>query len=54
MSEISQKQFWLDEIKIIEDDVELLSGLISLPKLDEKIISEAANEIIGIYRKIKD
>jgi hypothetical protein len=28
MSEISQKQFWLDEIKSIEDDVELLSGLI--------------------------
>ncbi len=54
MSEISQKQFWLDEIKSIEDDVELLSGLISLPKLDEKIISEAANEIKGIYRKIKD
>lgn len=54
MSEISQKQFWIDETKSLEGDIELLSGLISLPKLDEKIINEATVEIKKIYRKIKD
>ncbi len=54
MSEISQKQFWVDEIKGIEEDIELLSGLISLPKLDDKIINEAANEVEKVNKKIRD
>ncbi len=54
MSEINQKRFWLDEVKSIEKDIELLSGLVSLPKLDEKIINEAAIEIKKISKKIKD
>lgn len=54
MSKISQKQFMLDETKTIEEDIEMLSDLISLPELDEKIINEAAAEIRKISRKIKD
>jgi len=54
MSEISQKQFWVDEIKGIAADIELLSGLVSLPKLDDKIVNEAAIEIKKVSRRIKD
>jgi len=54
MSEISRAQFWLDEIKKIEEDIELLAGLISLPELDEKMVAEAAEEFVKLNKKIKD
>lgn len=54
MSEISQKQFWLDETKSISDDIALLTDLVSLPTLDSKIVREAAGEIKKISRKIDD
>jgi len=54
MSEINQKQFWLDETKGIEKDLDLLSGLVSLPKLDETMIEEAVVEIQKIAQKIKE
>jgi peptide chain release factor 2 len=54
MAEINHKQFWLNETNSIEENIELLADLISLPKLDEKIINEAAAEIKRINNKIKD
>jgi len=54
MAEISQKQFWLDETKSLSDDIALLTDLVSLPKLDSKIVREAAGEIKRISRKIDD
>lgn len=38
----------------LEEDIELLSGLVSLPELDEKIIREAAEEYRKITRKTKE
>ncbi len=38
----------------IEKDIDLLSGLTSLPKLDEKIIEEAVVEMRKISQKIKE
>lgn len=54
MSEISRKQFWVDTTKDIEEDLELLAGLISLPKLDKNIMDEAAAETKNLERKIKE
>lgn len=54
MSEISQKQFWLDTTSNIERDLELLFGLISLPELDESIINEAVAEAKNIEQKVKE
>jgi len=54
MSEINQKQFWLDETQRIEKDIDLLSGLVSLPKLDERMVEEAVVEIQKISQKIKE
>lgn len=54
MSEISRKQFWVDTTKDIEEDLELLAGLISLPELDKNIMNEAAAETKNLERKIKE
>lgn len=54
MSEINQKQFWVDEMKQLEKDIDLLSGLVSLPKLDERMIEEAVVEVRKIAQKIKE
>jgi peptide chain release factor 2 len=54
MSEISQKQSWLDTTKELETDIDLLKGLISLPKLDKKIQNEATLEAKKIERKLKE
>jgi peptide chain release factor 2 len=54
MSEISQKQFWLDEIQQLEDDIALLSDLVNLPRLDEKMIREAITEIKKADRRMRD
>lgn len=54
MTEISQKQFWLDETNRLAEDIELLIDLVSLPQLDEKIVREATAEIKKVSRKIND
>ena len=54
MAEISQKQFWLDETNHLAEDIELLSDLVSLPQLDEKIVREATAEIKKVSHKIDD
>jgi peptide chain release factor 2 len=54
MSEISRKQFWLDATEEIEKDIELLTGLISLPELDSKMMKEATAEAADLEMKIKE
>ena len=54
MSEISKKQFWLDEIHHLEEDIALLVDLIALPELDNKMIKEAIYEIKEVDRRIRD
>lgn len=54
MSEINQKQFWLEMSNTIENDIELLLGLLSMPDLDEKTLSEAVVEATNIEKKIKE
>lgn len=54
MSGISRKQFWLDEIRHLEEDIGLLTDIISLPELDDKMIKETTSEIKKVYRRIKD
>ncbi|UCC13151.1 MAG: peptide chain release factor 2 [candidate division WOR-3 bacterium] len=54
MATISQKQFWIKETKHIEDDLELLAGLVSLPDVDEKLMRETAYEFHKIEKKLED
>lgn len=54
MSGISRKQFWLDEIRHLEEDIGLLTDIISLPELDDKMIKEATSEIKKVDRRIQD
>lgn len=54
MSGISRKQFWLDEIRHLEEDIGLLTDIISLPELDDKMIKEATSEIKKVDRRIRD
>lgn len=54
LSEINQKQFWLETSKAIENDIELLTGLLSMPDLDEKTLTEAALEALNLEKKIKE
>jgi len=54
MSDINEKQFWLQSIQEINDDVELLNGLIALPELDDKMLAEASSEARKIGRKIRE
>ena len=54
MSGISRKQFWLDEIRHLEEDIGLLTDIISLPELDNKMIKEATSEIKKVDRRIQD
>lgn len=54
MSGISRKQFWLDEIRHLEEDIGLLTDIISLPELDDKMIKEAISEIKKVDRRIRD
>jgi peptide chain release factor 2 len=54
MSEISDKQFWLEAINGITADLELLSGIIELPEIDEKMLAEAASEARKLNGKIRD
>lgn len=54
MSGISRKQFWLDEIRHLEEDIGLLTDIISLPELDDKMIKETTSEIKKVDRRIQD
>jgi peptide chain release factor 2 len=54
MSDINEKQFWLDRTKEIDADIELLNGLIALPELDDKILAEATKETRKTEKKIRD
>jgi peptide chain release factor 2 len=54
MSEMSRQQFWLDEIKTLASDIQMLLDLGSLPELDDKMLRETTAEIKRIDRKIKD
>jgi peptide chain release factor 2 len=54
MSEISRKQFWLDAIEEIEKNIELLTGLISLPELDDTMMQEATAEATDLEMKIRE
>ena len=54
MADISLKQTWLKEIKRVESDIELLEGLIALPKLDRTMINEATQEIRRLSRVINN
>jgi peptide chain release factor 2 len=54
MSEISDKQFWLEAIQEITADLELLSGIIELPEIDEKMMAEATRETSKLNGKIRD
>lgn len=54
MATISQKQLWLEETKRIEEDLELLGGLVALPDVDEKLMRETALEFKKIQKKLQD
>lgn len=54
MSDINEKQFWIQSIQDINDDVELLYGLIELPELGDKMLAEASSEARKIERKIRE
>ncbi len=54
MSEINEKQFWLEAIQKIDADIELLNGLIALPELDDKMLAEATKEAQKTEKKIRE
>jgi len=54
MAEITEKQFWIQSIKEINDDLELLNGLAELPELDDKMAAEAIVEVRKVQKKIRD
>jgi len=54
MSEINDKQFWLQAVTEIGADIELLSGLIELEEIDEKMLAEATAEARKIEGKLRD
>jgi peptide chain release factor 2 len=54
MAAISRKKSWLNEFSTIENDLELISGLIELPELDERMKREAASEFSKLRKKIDE
>jgi peptide chain release factor 2 len=54
MSDINEKQFWLDRTQEIDADIELLNGLIALPELDDKMLAETTKEARKVEKKIRD
>jgi len=54
MAELTEKQFWLQSLKDIGADIELLSGLIELPELDERMAAEATTEARKVENKIRE
>lgn len=53
MAELNQYELWLKELTQIENDIELLHGLMSMDELDQSMLKEAASERKKILRKIK-
>jgi len=54
MSEISDKQSWIDAIRTITSDLELLTGIIELPEIDENMLAEATGEARKLNARIRD
>jgi peptide chain release factor 2 len=54
MSEISEKQFWVQTIAEIGTDIEFLSGLVELEKVDEKMLTDATVEANKVRDKLRD
>jgi peptide chain release factor 2 len=54
MVEISDRQFWLQAHREITADLELLSGLMALPSIDEKMLAEATGEARKLSGRIRD
>ncbi len=54
MSEINEKQFWLQSVETIGSDIELLSGLIELEEIDDKMLAEATHETKKVEGKLRD
>ena len=54
MAELTRRKFWLEAIREIQDDIELLNGLIELPELDAKMAAEATDEARKLERKIRE
>lgn len=54
MAEITDRQFWLQANEEITADLELLSGLMALPEIDEKMQAEAAAETRKLNDRIRD
>ncbi len=54
MSEINEKQFWLQSVETIGSDIELLSGLIELEEIDDKMLAEATHEAKKVEGKLRD
>ncbi len=54
MAELTDRQFWLESLREIEDEVELLNGLLELPELDAKMATEAALEAKKLEKKIRE
>lgn len=54
MSEINEKQFWLQSVETIGSDIELLAGLIELEEIDDKMLAEATHEAKKVEGKLRD
>jgi len=54
MSDINEKQYWIDAIESISSDIELLSGLIELDEIDDKMLIEATREAEKIEGRLRD
>ena len=54
MSEITEKQYWIDSVASIGSDIELLSGLIELDEIDDKMLAEATREATKIEGRLRD
>jgi len=54
MSEITEKQFWIQSIEELGDDLELLNGIAELPELDDKMAAEVTVEARKIQKKIRE
>lgn len=54
MSEITEKQYWIDSVASIGSDIELLFGLIELDEIDDKMLAEATREAMKIEGRLRD
>ncbi len=54
MAEISRKQTWINDIRRTESDIEMLEEIVSLNRIDEKMVNEAVQEIARLSRQINE